>query len=234
MRTSLEEKNLLFYFNDNSIQKEFERLGWAGRIFNIRCLNVQGDCQSDYLGLFESNFGVNKANFFVNKTISIDKKIITDGKVITDLTLNYQNQSQSGLLEGGQYTNYLRIFIPKNSTFISSSFDGKKIELSQFDIANYQDDKAVYGITLKIPENSSAVFKMSYHLNDQLSDDTRFYQFYFQKQPGDKVSSVNLSYVSSKYMISPYNFNSQKGESSSFVYSTETSVDRIFQFKLTL
>lgn len=240
-RKSLEEKNLLFYFNDTTLQQEFETLAWAGRIFDIRCLNVEGNCLPDYLAIIESNFGVNKANYFVNKSITIDKKINLNGQLITDLTLNYKNDSKNGLLQGGLYANYLRLFLPKNVTFISASLNDGKLDKSQFDVTSYQSDKEIYGYFLKIPENSTAVFKFSYLHPQSVNENLNYYQLYYQKQPGDKVSTLKLSYTSSKFKLQPFNFQAkqdlsldelQKGNIENFSHATETSVDRLFQFKV--
>ena len=233
VRKSLEEKNLTFYFNDNILQKEFEDHNWAGRQFNVRCLNSDTLCLPDYLAVIDANFGVNKANFFVTKNIVVDKKINANGMVLTDLTINYKNQSQSGLLQGGLYTNYLRLYLPKNTTFVSASFNDQKIESKSFDLSTYQDDKTVYGILLQIPEAKSSSFKISYFLPNFITNASSSYQFYFQKQPGDKVMTFNLSLESSKFKFEPANFQARSEKPDTYSYSTDTSVDRLLQFTIT-
>ena len=232
IRKSLEEKNMIFYFKDSELQKEFENQNWAGRIFTIRCLNMEVLCLPDYLAVIDANFGVNKANYFISKNIIIDKKINLNGQLLTDLTLNYNNQSQAGLLQGGQYTNYLRLFLPKNTNFVSASFNDQKIEAADFDISSYQVDKVIYGILLKIPQTSTGIFKMTYLSSDIFTDKHAFYQFYFQKQPGDKVSNLSLSLDSSKFTFVPFNFQPRLDGSRTYFHSTDTSVDRLFQLKL--
>lgn len=229
---SLEEKNLIFYFNDPELQKDFENLGWAGRIFNVRCINVSEKCFPDYLSIIESNFGINKANYFVSKSITISKNIASNGALTTDLTLNYSNQSRENLLQGGEYTNYLRLFLPKSISFISASYNDENLLTTNFDISSYQNDKVVYGILLKVPQNSIKKFKFTYSLSLQLTQSDKFYQFYFQKQPGDKVSSLNLDFTSPTMEMTPFNFE-VKGEKNKFSFQSDSSVDRIFQFKIT-
>ena len=216
------------------MQKKVEDYGWAGRVFNIKCLNVNQVCFSDYIFINESNFGVNKANFFVKKAVFIDKKINVNGQIITDLTLKYDNQSQAGLLQGGQYTNYLRLFLPKNSVLINSEVNGQKIESASFDVTSYQEDKTIFGFLLKIPENSTSEFKFSYLLPENLRDEHKIYQFYFQKQAGDKTSAVNMSFASSKFVLSPFNFKAKESGGDLLIFTTDSSVDRLFQLKLSL
>jgi len=103
-----------------------------------------------------------------------------------------------------------------------------------YEVSSYQKDKTIYGILLKIPENSELELKFSYLLSDLLKTNNLYYQFYFQKQPGDKISSLDLSFASSKLRISPYNFISQNKDNSVLTLSTDTSVDRIFQLRLPL
>ena len=230
---SLMEKNLLFYFNDINLQKEIEGYGWAGRVYDIRCLNVSENCLADYLFINESNFGVNKANFFITKSVLLAKKINTNGQLVTDLTIKYNNQSQKAILQGGQYTNYLRLFLPKNSVLLNAEANGQMITSGMFDISSYQNDKTIYGILLRIPENSDYIFKFSYLLPDNFTSNREAYQFYFQKQAGDKASSLNLSFASSKFQFTPFNFHAQKGQANDLIFQTDSSVDRFFEFKLT-
>src|SRR3989338_1896559 len=232
IKKSLQEKNLQFYFNDGNLQKEFKNLGWTGRVYDIRCLNTDVSCLPDYLFVNEANFGVNKANFFITKSLEINKRFNSNGQLITDLTVNYHNQSQPGILQGGQYTNYLRLFLPKKSVLIKAEFKGVKIDPQSFDVTDYADDKTVYGYLLKIPENSAAVFNFSYLLPDIISQNHHAYQFYLQKQSGDKTASVSISFDSRGKKLSPENFIPLKDTEGVLKYQTDSSVDRIFQISL--
>lgn len=233
-KKALDEKNIIFFFNDPSFQLDMEKLAWAGRVYDIGCININDSCFPDYLYINEANFGVNKANYFITKSIKVDKKININGQIITDLTLKFRNQSQNGLLQGGEYKNYLRLILPRNSQMINSAINNQIINNNLYEVSSYQKDKTIYGILLKIPENSELELKFSYLLSDLLKTNNLYYQFYFQKQPGDKISSLDLSFASSKLRISPYNFISQNKDNSVLTLSTDTSVDRIFQLRLPL
>lgn len=231
IKTSLEQKNLLFNFNDQKLQKEFEELGWAGRIPVISCYNAQNNCLPDYLAVIESNFGVNKANYFVSKSVQINKQFTALNQINTDLILNYHNQSQSGLLQGGDYANYLRLYLPKGSNFTSADLNGNKLTLKDFDVSSYRDDKVVFGMLIKIPQNSDSVFKFSYQLPKSFSD-VNLYQFYVQKQAGDKSENINLNFNPGQLKIEPYNFHGATDSNNSLSVDSDSSIDRIFQLKL--
>jgi len=59
--------------------------------------------------------------------------------------------------------------------------------------------------------------------------DSTSYQFFYQKQMGDKNSPLVLSVsYPERYSLTPVNFNSTSGNKQEIFYSTDTSVDRIF------
>jgi len=231
IKNSLDEKNILIYLNDESSQQQIERMGWGGRIFQVSCQSRQKSCLADYLFLVDANLGVNKANYFIKKSALINKKINVNGQIITDLEINFENQGSAAYLAGGIYTNYLRLIVPKGSRLISASLAGKEIESTRIDSGDYQNDKTYYGMLIKIPELTKSQLSLSFLHSDQINPETGEYQFYFQKQPGDKSYSFNLSVVSSKMILAAKNFTSASKEG--IVYASDTSVDRIFTFSVT-
>ncbi|MBI5452427.1 DUF4012 domain-containing protein [Candidatus Gottesmanbacteria bacterium] len=231
IKQSLDEKNILLFSTDEKSQKIIEKNGWGGRLVEIKCVaNTQIEsCFSDYLAVIEANLGVNKANYFIIKSVTVEKKIDTEGKIETLVTLAYENSASSEIFGEVIYTNYLRLFVPAGSQLINITFNGMELSSSEVDIENYGLDKMSFGFLLKIAPENKGVVKVRYTLPRFISPEISSYQFFYQKQGGDKVAPLVLSLNSpSQYFFKPTNFKSTSEKE--IFYSTDTSVDRIFSF----
>ena len=230
VKKSLDEKNILIYLNDGTGQNKIEHLGWGGRIFSVNCLSREENCLADYLYLVDSNLGVNKANFFIKKSANIRKKINKEGQIETELEISMENQGSSAYLQGGVYTDYLRIIVPRGSRLVSANLSGREIEKSSIESSDYQTDKTSFGMLLKIPELKLSRLFLTFLQMNPVKNNIREYQFYMQKQPGDKSYSFNLAVESAKINFQPKNFSSVTKEGINI--ASDTSVDRIFTFNV--
>ncbi|MBI2617667.1 DUF4012 domain-containing protein [Candidatus Gottesmanbacteria bacterium] len=239
IKESLEDKHIQLYSFDETFQKYIEEQGYGGRMSQIQCLTVpvqenipvEKSCLADYLAIIEANLGVNKANYFINKSVSIEKRISPSGEIKTDLTLSYENANIPEVYSSGTYVNYLRIFLPIGSTVDSVSVNTSSIARENLDVENYGTDKVSIGTLVNIAPTNKAILKISYSHPSLLDAKRDSYQFLFQKQSGDKLSPLVLSlhYPDGK-AVTALNFTSSGGRKNEIYYTTDTSVDRIFAF----
>lgn len=240
VKQSLEEKQIQLFSFDQSVQASIEEQGFGGRIAKIVCLSlpifnqqqIHGDCLADYLSVVEANLGVNKANYFVNKSVAVNKQIGLDGVMKTDVTLSYENTNIPEVYASSPYVNYLRVFIPFGATVDSVSFNSVALVNTDLEQESYPPDKLSVGTLLRIAPGNKAVFKISYTLPALLDGKKGAYQFLYQKQPGDKLSPLvfTLNFSEGKNM-NPLNFSSTSQTKNEIRYTTDTSVDRIFAIK---
>lgn len=242
VKQGLDEKNILIFSKDNEMQKMIENLGFAGRIVETKCvanksstevvdtLN-ENNCFADYLSIIETNLGVNKANYFVSKSITVNKRITNKGEIVNQITINYENSGTREVAFGAIYTNYLRIFTPKDASLVSVTLNNTPLLPAQIDTNTYEGDKNVFGFLLKVAPENKAILKIDYILSGKNITNTDYYQFFFQKQSGDKSAPLVLQLtVPEAYKLKPLNFKSSSNNVLSILYSTDTSVDRIFAF----
>jgi len=125
----LEEKHILFYFNNSSLESLVKDEGWAGQL---------SPADRDYLSVVSSNINGYKTDRMVEETINHQAEIQPDGSIIDTLTITREHQ-------GGQEkydwwnrvnSNYLRVYLPKGSQLISAQ--GQSLEIYQPPI-NYQE-----------------------------------------------------------------------------------------------
>ena len=232
VKRSLDEKNLLFWSSEPSVQNLIEEKGWGGRIVAIECVGEVKNCKADYLAISEANLGVNKANYFITKSVAIGKEVDGNGNLKTTVTLSYENRNIADIFFLFPYINYLRFFLPTIAIFDGLTLNNAVIPPSEIDAELYGGDKTSYGYLLKIAPENKASIKMSYTLPSFLTAETFSYQFLFQKQPGDKISPLVLSVILPESLrIKPLNFRSTAQRDNELFFTTDTSVDRIFAFE---
>ena len=118
----LQEKHILIYFKDNSLEKLAIEEGWSGQLL---------DTDKDYLSVVSSNINGYKTDRVVKESIQHQAEIQPDGSIIDTLTI--RRQHQGGHFEYDWWnrvnTNYLRVYLPLGSQLLSAQ--GQTIEIYQ-------------------------------------------------------------------------------------------------------
>jgi hypothetical protein len=195
----LEQNEIQIALNNQESKEIITNLGWDGKIYNGKC--GVGDCVTDYLYVVEANLGVNKANYFLNR--NIEQAInISQNQIERVIKINYENTAKNNNWPGGDYKNYLRVYLPK------------EVNLSQIkvldagDVSNFKiykndeirisevDGKKEVGFLVIVPTTKKRIVEISYSSKIDLVGKTKFnYISYIQKQSGSGetglVSLVN-------------------------------------------
>lgn len=225
--SSIDAKDILLYFNDENLQKRVEEKGWGGRMVDISCRFPS--CSSDYISLIDANLGVNKANLYIERDVDIVKKIEEDGVTFTDITISYQNSSPNDVFPSGAYKNYLRFYIPYNSTILELSIDGGLSDIVER--KKYGLDKEEVGVWVEVLPQSKKIVHIRYS-GEVVSSDKSAYQLFYQKQPGEETADLSLQFsFPNSWDVQAKNFQSLKRDGS-FFYTTDSSSDRVFIFDM--
>lgn len=188
---SLKEKDLLFYLDDSELMTVISGLGWDGRIRGIECR--ERDCLADYLMLVETNVGVNKANYFVDRKIKQEILIDDGGSVWRKVNLSYRNQSQAEVFPGGTYKNYLRLLFPPGSELDKVKISNEPLSPDQIEEFSLHG-KQGFGFLIEVPIQETKLVEINYHLAKKVPLEMGQFQYllYFQKQPGIRDEEVEL------------------------------------------
>lgn len=201
-------RDMLLYFQNPIAQQLVEFYGWGGVVPGVLgCVRASADgCVFDPEYVVEANLGVNKVNYFINRT-QIDKlRINGDGSIKKTITRTIRNTSQtSGTLPdtakdtpsgGGVYRTYVRFIIPRNSKIQHISLDGKEVPVqdrkrdnSILPYTNINDDGALLlsvGIALEVPAGQDRQLAIEYIRSLGINKDARdmYVEMFNQKQPG--------------------------------------------------
>lgn len=177
------EKNILFALENPEAQKGIEALNWAGRVREFN---------GDYQYVNDANFGGQKSNLFVEKTMTIDYMVDND-TVKKKVTIEYKNPKphsdcnleRGGLCLNATLRNYQRLLVPKGSVLSTSKG-------SQVKVATSEDlGKTVFDAFFTVNPQGKASMSYEYTLPFKLTDDTL--PVLLQKQPGVDTLPVTVS-----------------------------------------
>ena len=225
LQQSLNEKQLVLYSKDSSLQEFLEKNYWSGRTLKPQCTLKQAiNCILDYTFPLDANLGVNKANFFIQRPVKMSVVIQDDGKITNTMRLSYTNNSYPDIFPGGTYKNYFQLLVPPNSSI-------NKITVDEEQITEYDETNLEYrsvGFLLEIPPQSSKIVEITYTLPTTIIKGKGMYQLIFQKQIGSANDSLELEIeIPKNFSIINNNF-SPLVKGNKINYNTSISSDKIF------
>ncbi len=228
LKKSLDEKQIVVFFEDQNFQSLFDSSYWSGRVIEPKC-TLSENCVIDYVFPYDANVGANKANFFINRFFNLKIKIDGQGKISHLLSLQYKNDSPAEIFPTGYYRNYFQILLPINSTLNQVTKDGVQVE----NIDQMDEKYKQIGFFFELAPGKTADIKISYQLNDPIKKGTNIYQLVVQKQTGAKNSDLILEFELNKN-ISILNQNfSPIVKDNQIIYNTNLLTDKIFFIELT-
>lgn len=188
---SIDQKNTLISLSDPNLNATFSLLGWNGELRDPPCPFLEETaCFNDYAMLVDSNLGVNKANYFLDRkldlVITIDKELLVSHR----LTTTYLNTATSTAWPAGSYKNYSRLYLPQGSVLEEVLIDGKKLDPQELTIY-LEHNRLVVGFLVEVPISSTVVVETSYQVG-VLSNDSPAYTFYWQKQSGTESDPLTI------------------------------------------
>lgn len=188
---SIDEKNTTIALSSENTNRALSALGWNGELRSPPCPDLGGECYSDYLMLVDSNFGVNKANYFLRRQLSLTLTIDANRRVEHTLLASYQNIATSGSWPAGPYKSYSRLYLPLGAQVQSLQLDGELVPSSELDIS-VEHNRTVVGYLLQVPVSTTVALEITYTLPSQLAASSPVYSLYWQKQPGTSHDPLDI------------------------------------------
>lgn len=196
LNNSLETKQTQIYSRFESEQSILQTLGWAGVLTQPSCpsrLSVV-DCLVDTMTQVEANIGINKANYYlersINHKISVSK---TEAQHVRTIVFN--NKAQSNSWPKGTYKTYLRFYVNSNSKIEKVLINGSELTINQI-FQTQENGFDVVGVRVDVPIQKQITVELVY--STPLSTNEAFsYVFYNRKQSGldDDPFSVSITHT---------------------------------------
>ncbi|MBU0708600.1 DUF4012 domain-containing protein [Patescibacteria group bacterium] len=177
---NLEDGSVMLYSSSEDLQTVFNQLGWSGRIAAV-------EKEEDYIAVVDSNVGGNKANFWIERSTDYRLDVDRDGNLTGVLTISWVHRGDSGTWPGGDYKNYLRVYVPEYAVFIEAAgFAGEVEKYTEF-------NKKVFGAIVDVPVNSTKEVILKYSLPWEIGFSKKTgYRLTVKNQPGIMGESFNL------------------------------------------
>lgn len=190
---NLQERHIQIFLHEKDAQRAVSALGFDGSFSAPAC---GGNCYSDWLGIVEANVGVNKANYFIKRTLGL--AVGNDGSMLSrELTINFVNSANSALGLSGRYKVYLRVGIPQDSVLGSVDIiSGQDVNSINPEIGEASGRKEV-GVALEVMPQQSKSVRLSWKDESTLNfSEPGEYRLYWRKQAGtdDDPAGVTISF----------------------------------------
>ena len=219
LHDTLQNRDMLVFFDDQSLQSVVGNLGWDGR--------VRQD-SLDYLYVVDSNVGWSKVDRNIQRDISYVVDLTRGPKPRVNLTLGYVNHSGPGSpgcepqwlnrgndysqLKNACYWNYFRVYIPNGSRLLSET----PLPLAEHSVAveigrgvpgqdtgtiSSSHNKILFSGLTQLGAGDRGEVDLVYDLPAsvvQHNGDSLNYELLIQKQPGVRQRVVTVEFIPPK------------------------------------
>ena len=168
---NLSQKHILFNFQDVALQKFITLKNWDGSIKNSA---------RDYLLVIDANLNSRKTDRWTEKSITYEVSRNPDNAYIGRVALAYTNTATDITEKTRDLREYIRVYTPLGSRFISCELNGRSIKPD----AVYQElGKTVIGNFITVKLGATQTLTCAYRLPTEIMSDEN-YELLVQKQPG--------------------------------------------------
>jgi len=191
---NLNQKHIQIFLHDKKVQSVISDLGWDGSVNHPNCT---GNCYSDWFGLVEANLGVNKSNYYIKRSYSLDV-LLQDGMIVKKLFITkYNNRANPELGPKAIYKTYTRLLVSPDAEIGGVYLvNGESKEALRFDTELVSGRKEI-GFFMEIPPGSERSLYMDWTNRTGLSKDSEGqYGMLWRKQSGvgDEPIQVNFNF----------------------------------------
>ncbi len=189
---SLDEKHIQIFLHNKSTQRAFADLGWDGGVYQPTC---SGNCYADWLGVVDANVGVNKANYFIQRSSTLDVTM-SEGEISKELTIFIENSASTALGNDAIYKSYLRVLAPQKAYFSDIKiFDSDEKEFVAPEVKEVRGRKEA-GVYIEVKPGHSKNVTFSWKEKIDLSFETSGeYRLYWRKQAGTISDQISTNFI---------------------------------------
>ena len=179
---------------DPTAHETISTLGWAGEGINPACPSQisSGNCVVDELAQVEANVGVNKANYYLNRSITHQVTMHAD-QAEHKRVIQYQNTAQSNAWPKGAYRGYIRFYLPHDSQVSKVTFGGAEVAAEQL-VQRQELGRPVLGVLIEVPTQQTKSLEITF--TTPLPAENKYaYAFFDQQQSGISDLSHAVTFV---------------------------------------
>lgn len=218
----IDGRHIQIALSDRRLQDFVKKAGLDGSMEMPSC--PIKNCHSDFLALVDANVGVNKANYYIQKSINLDVREKNEF-LETSLKINYVNSAP--INSQNTYKNYLRIVVPAASEISYVEINGER---ANFDVNDVSGRREV-GVLMEVLENSESFVDFVWTQKLEIETGEGEYQFLIRKQAGTDDDLLGVNFALSGVV----SFDSGMGaltNGGAYSYNTNLSRDILTRIKI--
>lgn len=175
-----DEKHILVNLHNQEVQKQVANLNWDGGVSNEECL---GNCYSDFVGIVDSNLGVNKANYYIDRSANLTVDV--SESINRKLDIFITNKANSSKGEEAEYKSYVRIIVPEENVFGRVTIHSGSDTLLQKPDVKIAGGYKEAGVFVEVKPGKTAAISFIWEGESELDFSmSGRYKFLWRKQPG--------------------------------------------------
>ncbi len=189
---SLDEKHIQIFLHNKTAQRALADLGWDGGVYQPTC---SGNCYADWLGVVDANVGVNKSNYFINRSMALNVTM-NEGEIVKKLTILLENNANPALGNDAIYKSYLRVLAPQDTYFSDIEINdatGEKYVAPEITELRGRKEAGIY---IEVKPGNSKNITYTWKENVDLSFNAPGeYRLYWRKQAGTISDEISANFV---------------------------------------
>ncbi len=173
----LKKKDIQFFFRDDALQAEAEKLNWAGQT---------RDFDGDYLQVVDANLNSLKSDICIRRKIDYEIDLSAD-QPQAKLAIQYEHTCRARDWMTTNYNDWTRVYALAGSWLVDSSVPPEEMRFSD------ELGKKVFGFPVYVPIGKTETVNLTYNLPADLKNKT--YHLLIQKQSGSGDLPVKIRVV---------------------------------------
>ncbi|MBI4035031.1 MAG: DUF4012 domain-containing protein [Candidatus Chisholmbacteria bacterium] len=230
LRNLLNQKHLLFSPLDPQLVPLIQSRGWDGSLSPP----PPASDSADFLGIYEANVGINKANFFVTRNLHHQLRVFKEDHLLATTIIHYQNTSSSTTWPAGNYKNYLRFYLPAGSTLQEITINDQVIPTDQITLTT-EHTRTVVGFLVTVPSQSESTVTVNYQLPIKLTFDPNhksLYTLFIPKQSGTRPDPLTVKITLPPYIRVTRTTPNREPVPGAITFLTDLTTNRLFTLEL--
>jgi hypothetical protein len=171
----LKKKDIQFFFVDDALQSEVEKMNWAGQIRNA---------DGDYLAVVDANLNSLKSDICIKRKIEYSIDLSAD-QPQAKLALTYEHTCRARDWMTTNYNDWTRVYVPSGSWLVDSSVPQEEMHFSD------ELGKKVFGLPVYVSIGKTETVNLTYNL--PLDFKNKPYNLLIQKQSGSGDLPVKIT-----------------------------------------
>jgi len=225
-KEGISQKHTMVVFDDTQLSSFVHTHGWDHPLPPYS-FNPQDDSGAtrDFLAIVEANLGANKVNRFLERKISYEMTIGKDADLVAKLKITYTNKSQAETWPAGNYTNFLRVYVPPSAGLFEHQ-NGQDTDISKVEVTN-QTNLTAFATFVEVPIKSTKEVTFTYRIPKNINlEKAPTYQLYVQKQAGTEKDLFEFTFNLPNYL------KEKDSGKQNLKITSDLATDREFAFEL--